>query len=394
MLRNRMLEKRRSRLKLVLSVTGVLLMAAASVRDGASQRTTGPATPGCESLDPNGCLERVLDAMGGRERLTAVRTVQMDVVGHTELMEQSYSQAPFITAYDRIQVTLDYTEQRAIEKQHVVWPEADLGQSDSDMVLIVTPAGGVTRRAGQDEPCSAAELDRVRQELALGPDRLLLTASAAPDLHYEAPEILRSTEHTVLAFTWNGILVRVAVNRFNHLPDAVDTKQQFRDFWFYWGDVEQRVYFDNWRWVSGIEYPSNQVTERNGALWSSSQAVNVAFNVPVEEKDFAMDARTAKIGAQQKGWAGATLRGQGQALFNGIVLFPGAWNTTLVRQTDGVVILETPFRATSRKASWPRRRSSSRARPSRPCFRRRILGRTLAASGTTSPRACPCTFST
>ena len=283
--------------------------------------------------------------MGGRDRLTEVHTIQLDVLAHTELMEQSYRQAPFITSYERIQVTRDFVGQRVIGKVHAVWPESDLGQADSDVTMVVAAGGCVNRRGGQDGPCSAAQMDQVSEDLALGPVRLLLTASDAPDLHYEAPETLRSTEHTVLAFLWQGMPVRVALNRFNHLPDTVETKQQFRDFWFYWGDVEQRIYLDNWRWVNGIEYPSNQVTERNGMVWSSSQAVDIVFNKPVNDKDFAMDAKVAQISARQTGWAGLPFRGQGQTLAPDIVFYPGPWNTTLVKQADGVVILETPISA-------------------------------------------------
>jgi hypothetical protein len=58
-------------------------------------------TPGCEGLDARGCLDRAIAAMGGREKLAAIKTEQLDVIGHTELMEQSYRQDPFITSYAR-----------------------------------------------------------------------------------------------------------------------------------------------------------------------------------------------------------------------------------------------------------------------------------------------------
>jgi glyoxylase-like metal-dependent hydrolase (beta-lactamase superfamily II) len=301
-------------------------------------------TPGCEGLEARGCLERAFDAMGGREKLAAIKTEQLDVIGHTELMEQSYRQEPFITSYAREVVTADLAGQRLIKKEHSVWPESDLKQADSDATLIVTPAGGVVRRGGQDGPCGAANLDAAHETLALGPESVLLTASGAQDLHYAAAQTLRSTEHTVLAFTWNRVPVRVLVNRFNHLPDAVETTEEFRDFWFYWGDVQQRVDFDNWRWVGGVEYPSNQVTERNGAVWNSTQALDIAFNAPVDEKNFAMDAKVAAMSAGMKGFGAAKFRAmQDKALAEGIDLYLGSWNTTIVKQTDGVVILETPI---------------------------------------------------
>jgi len=303
-------------------------------------------TPGCERLEARGCLDRAMDAMGGREKLAAIKTEQLDVIGHTELMEQSYRQAPFITSYARETVMVDHAGQRLIKKEHSVWPESDLKQADSDATLIVTPAGGVVRRGGQDGPCGAANLDAAREALALGPESVLLTAAGAQDLHYADSETLRSTEHTVLAFTWNGIPVRVLVNRFNHLPDAVETTEEFRDFWFYWGDVQQRADFDNWRWVGGVEYPSNQVTERNGVVWSSTQALDIAFNGAVDEKDFTMDAKVGAMSAGMQGLKAVPFNaGQDKALAEGIDLYIGPWNTTIVKQADGVVILETPIAA-------------------------------------------------
>ena len=48
-----------------------------------------PGNPGCEGTDAGHCLELALNAMGGRERLAAVKSVRLDVIGHTAMTEQS-----------------------------------------------------------------------------------------------------------------------------------------------------------------------------------------------------------------------------------------------------------------------------------------------------------------
>jgi hypothetical protein len=303
-------------------------------------------TPGCENLSPKQCLELAITAMGGRDRLAAVRTVRLDEIGSTLLTEQSYRQAPFITSYERDQVSLDLVAGRMIDKQHSVWPESDLNKADSDITLIVTPAGGVYHGSSGDSPCGGADIDSARETLALGPERILLTASDAADLRYLPAETLRATSHTSLAFTWNGIPVRVLLNPQNHLPDGVETQREFRDFWFYWGDVNQRVYFDNWRLVHGLEYPSNQIVERNGIEWSTSQALNIEFNVALDEKDFAIDQKAADLSMHAKGWKRAFRTDQQKQLAPGIDLFQGSWNATLIKQPDGIVVLETPISET------------------------------------------------
>jgi hypothetical protein len=300
-------------------------------------------TPGCAHDSPQQCVNGALEAMGGREQLQKVATLRMETTGHTLLMEQSYRQAPFITAYERDHITMDLVNQRLLDEAKLTWPESDPHQSDSDTTLVVGAEGGVYRTKFGDSPCSLNDLEAARQALALGPARVLMTAADAPDLHFETPQVLRSTSHAVIAFTWRHIPVRVLLNPFNHLPDAVETTQVFHDFWYFWGDVRQRIYFDNWKLVQGITFPTNWVEERNGTIWSSTQALNVELNVETDEKSFAMTPGAVKQSAASPGWnrpfgvKGAT------ALAPGVDLYAGSWNATIVKEPDGVVILEAPI---------------------------------------------------
>ena len=299
--------------------------------------------PGCPQETAKQCVGLALEAMGGRERLEQVKSLRLQIIGHTLLTEQSYRQAPFITSYERGQVTYDLVNQGALTEMKSTWPESDANQSDSDSIVVVGPDGGVTRSKDRDFPCSLGALDAARQMLALGPARVLLTASDAPDLHFDAPETLRSTSHAVVAFTWGKVPVRVLLNASNHLPDAVETAQEFHDFWYFWGDVQQRIYFDNFKLSQGIVFPTNLVEERNGVEWSSSQALNVEFNVPIDPKAFAMDTKVAKQSAGATGWKFPFRAQKATTLAPGVDLFAGAWNSTIVKQPEGIVILESPI---------------------------------------------------
>ena len=61
---------------------------------------------------------------------------------------------------------------------------------------------------------------------------------------------------------------------------------------------------------------------------------------------FNMDAKTARLGAQSKGWERSFEAKTATQLAPGITLFPVAWNATLVKQEDGVVVLEAPLSGT------------------------------------------------
>jgi hypothetical protein len=304
------------------------------------------AKPGCERDTAKECVERALEAMGGRGRLEAVKNVRLTLIGHTLLMEQSYRQAPFIASYERATRTLDFAGLRTLTESHVTWPESDPGQAEINQTVVTGPAGGVTRTKEADGPCSRGAIDEAAYDLALGPARLLLTASQASDLHFDAPQTLRYTAHAVVAFTWNGIPVRILLNQFNHLPDAVEATRTFKDFWYFWGDVRERVYLDNWQRFSGISYPTNRVDERNGAEWRSTQILGVEFNVPTDElKTFAMDATMAGRSAAGAGW-NRPFRAEAAQITSvapGVDVILGAWNSTIVRQADGIVLLEAPI---------------------------------------------------
>jgi hypothetical protein len=310
---------------------------------GVHGRDKAPEVPGCPDESPQECLAVALEAMGGSERLQQVTNIRLQTVGHTLLMEQSYRQAPFITSYERGHITLDLVNQRLLTETKLTWPESDANQSDSDTTLVVGANGGVYHTNFGDSPCSLSDLDAAREELALGPARLLLTAAAASDLHYESPEILRSTPHAVVAFSWHRIAVRVLLNPFNHLPDAVETTQVFHDFWYFWGDVRQRIYFDNWKLIEGITFPTNRVEERNDVVWRSTQALNAEFNVQLDEKILEMNAGAVKQSAESPGWNRPLSVKQATALAPGVDLYAGSWNATVVKEPDGIVILEAPI---------------------------------------------------
>ena len=342
---NRKSGRRVSR-SVVLAALG--LVAVAAVHASASPPPDGShdgivGHPGCAGLDVRACLGLALAAMGGRDRLAAIHDEQIDEIGHTALAEQSYRQAPFITSYSRDQLTLDFDKSRLLDHDHGVWPEADPHQAESDATLVVTGQGGVYRGKNGDSPCSPASLDALQERLALGPERLLLTAAAAPDLHYADGEWLRSTPHSVLEFDWHGQPVRVLLDAFNHLPDAYERTATFQDFWFAWGDVEQRVYYDDWTLLGGVLLPTNRIEQRNGVWWRSTQILDVRFNTALDEKAFAMDAGAAARSLQSRGWNRDFSDQHRVELAPGVELYRGAWNATLVRQDDGVLVLEAPI---------------------------------------------------
>ena len=331
----------------VLFVTIVTCFAVtvnAKPADNAASNISAPE--GVCRTEAKACLALAIEAMGGKDRLQAIKSFRIDAAQHTALVEQSYRQDPFITSYARFKQTVDLTGQRVRIDTHMIWPESDPGQFESDATLVVNDVGAVMRAGTHDVPASPSDADSVRFDMKLGPLQLLLTALQAPDLHLMSPETIRSTSHAVLAFNWQEKPVRILINPFNHLPDAIETVSTYSDHWYQWGDVRQRIYWDDWQVFHGIVYPLNQIEERNGILWESTQVIALDFNVPIDEADFKMDADVAKKSSQSKGWESSFTAKNSTQLAPGITLYPGSWNATLVQQDDGIVLLEAPLSGT------------------------------------------------
>ncbi|MBN8734977.1 MAG: MBL fold metallo-hydrolase [Xanthomonadales bacterium] len=301
--------------------------------------------PGCERVTARQCLELALAAMGGERKLAAITNVQLDIAEHRELAEQSYQQAPFLTTYSRVRRSVDYKLGRVAETGQNLWPESDFGSkpAESDYTFVASATGAVVRGGKGDTPGSLSMIDAAREVLALSPERLLLTAAATSDLHYLPAQTLRSTAHAVVAFQWRGNPVEVLLNRYTHLPDAMQTTRSFDDFWYAWGDVGQRVYFSNWKLVQGIEYPTTRIEERNGLPWRSAQVLDVKFNTPLDDNTFAMDAKAAAQSAKSTGWRIPFDVTKRITLAPGVDLFQGPWSVTIIRQDGGVLILEAPI---------------------------------------------------
>jgi hypothetical protein len=331
----------RAVLPLLVSMVIVPVHAAALPQDG--EAMPGAGHPGCDGLDAKACVELAIRAMGGRERLAGIHSARYGIASNTVLAEQSSRQQPFVTSYEQATLTVDFDKQRLLRDEHVTWPIDDPHAEHFDRILVATPQGGVRRGKQGDSPASPADLDNARDTLALGPERLLLNASAASDLRYAPTEWLRATPHTVVTFTWQGKPVSVLLNARNHLPDALERVRTFEDFWLAWGDVQQRIYFDNWYIVQGVVFPTNRIDQRNGLVYTSYQFLDPVFNSGIDDKSFAMDPAAAAASAQSKGMNSPFNAKDRVALAPGIELYQGDWNTTLVKQDDGVLIVEAPI---------------------------------------------------
>lgn len=302
--------------------------------------------PGCETRTPRACLDTAIEAMGGRARLESVSHIEWQGLGHTLLMEQSYRQEPFLASYQRYHEWLDFAGARVRSEQTLTWPQAGgTSPTDTTSTLVMTPQGGDYRSGTQNLPLPGSARAILDERLQQEPVRLLLTADRAAHLRYDKPQMLHGALHTSLTFDVDGRTWQLLLDPVTHLPDALQRTRTFDDFWYAWGDVSEQIDYDNWILVNGIHYPSTRIEERNGKVWRSTQVLTVSVDGATAAGTF--DTAHARPADETGGsrWEHPFDGTHPVVLAPGVDLYPGAWNTALIKQDDGVVVLESPISA-------------------------------------------------
>jgi hypothetical protein len=122
------------------------------------------------------------------------------------------------------------------------------------------------------------------------------------------------------------------------------------NYYTFLGDVTLRTYYSLW-WLAkgGVHLPMQRTVEGNGMPDQMLVLSKLEINTPLPESDLTIPAAIkAKFNPHQppRDLEKARLGNPAQPsseLAPGIVFIPGSWNTTLIRQQDGVIILEAPI---------------------------------------------------
>jgi len=299
-------------------------------------------------------LHGAAEALGGESALRAVSSIEIGGVSVWRQREQSERpEGPWVLTF------YDFTDVRNFGADAIRRTTRTRGYSASDWVknkdwdpestlLIVN---GVTFRKLKDrwQP-SGTPWDAGTLPVALGPERVVLTALDAADARVEADAMLDGYAHHVIAFTHAEAKVRLFLNVPSLLPKAVEITRArpYDTYWAGWGDVTQRVTFGIWTLErGGLRVPRLWDFSTAGQSDGTIEITNVALNPAVVAADFAIPGdlqQSAIVNRRRVSDApfGSSDR-PAKELAPGIVHVPGSWDIVEIRQPDGAVILEGPL---------------------------------------------------
>ena len=302
-----------------------------------------------ENEDAKQLVRKGIDSQGGEKALRSVRNMKWEASGYrNEIEESERPEGPYITDFLTVSEVEDFVDQRLRRMT-----ETSVFPLYKTVVTSVVADGIEMRARGGAFAVGTPEGVRLgRLRLALSPERVLLTALDSGDLRREPDCHLQGITQNVIAFSIAETPVRMFLNSYTHLPTAVEYSGPLTRFGFYayLGDVTIRTYYSLW-WLAkgGIHVPLQWTVEGNGMPDQTLVIRKLKINDPLNEDDFSIPVAIKQQfdpKAKPRDLDLAQLGDPAHPEFeiaSGILFIPGAWNVTIVRQDDGLIVLEAPI---------------------------------------------------
>lgn len=308
------------------------------------------AKPFSSAINARQFITRSAEAMGGLEKLRALKNLKFTASSHTNLLEQSERpEGPWIVSYSEITETHDLQNKRVKQTTSIVQSQQDMFGRGS--TLIVADGIAAFEFNGQKYPAGKDQLVDVEERMAFGPESVLLTALDAKDLHLEKDASLQGTINYVLSFTWRKTSARLFINANTNLITAVELTRAnpYNTFLNIWGDFTSRTYFSFWKLeAGGLHYPHQWDEERNNQPYRSLLIGDISFNTDLQADIFIIpdnikQAFSARADSIVNDWPLGLSNQPARDIATNFILIPGLWYVSLVKQSDGIVIIETPI---------------------------------------------------
>jgi hypothetical protein len=235
-------------------------------------------------------LDTALARMGGAAVARDVKRVRFEMM--TQWQRTAFDARPYADqpSYESHSDLRDYVAvawrntrrfnngRNVVEMVDVVHDSVAIRRSPGGPGGVASPA---VAAAGAWAPLNIAYVDERRELFALAPERLLLAARDARDLHLLGDTAVAGAPHARLMATVDGIRATIYVRRSTGFLTAV----QFRiaepnDFGLVpWGAMDVELWYSAWRkQPSGLVYPYQWDVRRVGQPYKRMTVVAATFN--------------------------------------------------------------------------------------------------------------------
>ena len=288
-------------------------------------------------------IDQAIAAMGGEARLTSLKSLTLETIGHGWALEQSERpEGPWLSIYLQRSEIRDFAGRRLwSESQRRDWNFPKWSPASAVVVVDNVAARTNGQRWAGGAPFDVAGWEETQ---ALAPERLLLTAKAATDLKALPDATMQRVQQNVIGFSWKGLKLKLFLNAWTHLPTALEIVRNDRTD--IWGDVLERRSYSFWTIeAGGLMFPRQTTTEWNNLPFQDETVTALTVDGSLDEAKFAIPeeakAQFAQFAGRPSGMSSLTLDpSKATDLAPGITQFPSGFNVNVVAQPDGLVIIE------------------------------------------------------
>lgn len=289
------------------------------------------------------------EAIGGVDRLRAVRAVRVEEVGGEYLVSTITRRDAPPRLITQTLATLRSSADGVLRRTSVQMVPMRTGRFTVTTV-VNRGVAAVVRGPGLVAGASF-DLTTANEELSLSPERVLLTALDAPDLRLDRDTTLGGVPHHVVSLGFDGAVARVFIDAASAFPTHLELVRAYPGyvFWAMWGDLRFTTTWSSWsRERSGVWYPRQRSVTLNGEPFRDLvvTALDLDGDVAADSvaiPDSVRSAFTTPTGLERAAIArGGSPTLSAVELADGVVLYQGGYQSAAVRQHDGVVIIEAP----------------------------------------------------
>ena len=315
-----------------MKAKNIMLAAALAVFGNELQAQELPATCAKETI------KNSIEAYGGPEVLNSLHGLKIKALGQRLMREQSERpEGPFIPDYFEIEIKKD------LEKQQLKYSK-ESKSFGYNLTYLVNDSlvGRDMNHSGRWFPVPGS----VEMDLSLAPERLLQTALQANDLQCEQDTLLQHIPHQKLVFKHRGRPVKIYINKNTGLVTAMETTSEVKSSNYHiWGDIPVSIYYS----MYGLEknklvYPRQMDIYLDGEHSENISVISLEQNPIFEEElSFPEASQALLLKYYGRDLSAPLAIDKAIEVKKDLLIIPGSWFTSIIKQDDGLVIPEAPI---------------------------------------------------
>jgi len=293
---------------------------------------------------PKSILNQAIHELGAG--WDTIQALKLSGYGTSFFIDQSERfEGPYISAQsNRKMIVLPAEQVMEVEEQ-----QTDFIFGGSTTYLI---NGSVIAQKDKEKIQVSPAYESLQDMLLLSPGVLFHTALESSSLRLRKDTILQKNEQYVLFFLHDNFPVRIFINKQTFMITAAEIIKPLKaDYAGIWGDSRKMVYYSFWDLLAkDVHYPLQTDTYINGYYKETFLINQWELNPPVSSDTLTIPADVKHNFTIQDSVAlnrfVENMNKNAKEVAKDMWLLPGPCVTTIVKQDDGVVVIESSYSST------------------------------------------------